>query len=127
MITVALLQQNTDLLRDLLANYGWLGIVVYIITREMLPWLREHFSAAHKEKLAREEEDRQTRAKREEKLTLVLEQFGSQLHTFGLAMTVVTERLTAIERDQDIVMRTMEVLADRKQRERSRIGFKEQP
>lgn len=116
---IALLQQTIDPTQVLLHQYGLWGVIVWLIFRDLVPFLKEQFSASHKARIAQQEEERRIRAAREEKLTTVLEQFGSQLHTFGLAMTVVTERLTAIERDQDIVMRTVEILADRKQQDRS--------
>lgn len=65
--------------------------------------------------MAQEDEDRQRRLDQDARLATVLEQFSGQLHTFGLALTVTTERLTSIERDQDAMREALAILADRKQ------------
>jgi hypothetical protein len=90
-----------------LSDYGIWGIIAWLVFRDIVPIVREHFGTSHKAKL-----------QREERQIAVLEQFSSQLHTFGLAMTTTAERLTNIERDQEAVRDTLLVLADRKQQAR---------
>jgi hypothetical protein len=116
---IALLQQTTDL-ASIVKDYGWIGIIILLFFDRVLPVLREHFSATHKRRMAQEDEDRARTAKREERIITVLEQFGGQLQTFGLAMTVTTERLTSIERDQESMQQALVILADRKQQQRVR-------
>lgn len=111
---IALLQQTTDF-TSIIKDYGWLGVLVLLFSREIVPLLREYFSTSYKRRMAQEDDDRARAAKREERIITVLEQFGSQLHTFGLAMTVTTERLTSIERDQESMQQALAILADRKQ------------
>lgn len=128
MIVAITLLQTTDL-GSIIKDYGWIGVIILLFFDRVWPTLQEHFSATHKARLAREDEDRRTRAQQNERQITVLEQLGGQLHTFGLALMTIAERLNRVETtqnerfnkieyDQDVMREALAILADRKQQQR---------
>lgn len=113
-----------DLLAPLFNSYGLWALAVYVLWRDVWPAVRDNFSTAHKAKLEQEHaererkaaieaEDRKASREQNERLSKSLDRFSEQLGTFGLALTTVAERLTAIERDQEAMRWAMTVVADR--------------
>lgn len=103
-------------------QYGIPGLIIAFLIRDIIPWLRDTFSDTHKARLAQEAEDRKQEREQKQLVARMLERTGDALHTTTLAMTVLTERITNVERNQDKVGDALEhidkylgILVDRQQ------------
>lgn len=125
------LQQVTQQLdiTELAKSYGWFFAILLYLTQSIVPWLRDTFSESHKARLAQEAEDRKQEREQKQQTARLLERVGDQLHTTTLAMTVLTERVTTVERSYDRLGEKMgdslehidkylSILVDRQQRDK---------
>lgn len=79
-----------------LQENGWIGFIVYVVVREVIPFLRDRI---YPEKLREKEAERERLKRLEERQIKALEGMSQAVHDMALAITANNERLSRLMLD----------------------------
>jgi len=90
-------------IQGIITEYGWIGVIVWLLIREIIPWLRQVDTRRHEMEL----QERSDQKEREARTIDALDSLSKTLVSMDKTHTLISDRMCGIEENQKGIATTL--------------------